>query len=99
MQQLPQSRCSPLQRQRLLTPLTQAAQRSRRPLSCSGVAPCALFGRKKAAEEPPPPPAKKGLGALFGGKGTNTAAKEAPKQAKGLFQKAEKAVTKVAQKP
>ena len=95
MPQLPHSQCSPLQRQRLLTPITQAAKHSRRPLP-RGVAPRALFGRKKAAEEPPPPPAKKGL---FGGRGPKTAAKEAPKQARGFFQKAENAAKDVAQKP
>ena len=94
MQQLAHSQCSTLPRQRPFTPLRQAAQHSRRPAP-RGVAPRALFGRKKA-EEPPPPPPKKGL---FGFGGAKTAAKEAPKQAKGLFQKAEKVAEKVATKP
>ncbi len=95
MQRLPHSQCSSLQRQRPFTPIRQAAQHSRRPLP-RGVAPRALFGRKKAEEPPPPPPPKKGL---FGFGGAKTAAKEAPKQAKGLFQKAEKVAEKVAKKP
>lgn len=89
------SQCSPLQRQRPLTPITQSGLDSRRRLP-RGVAPRALFGRKQAAQEPAPPPAKKGL---FSGRAAKTAAKEAPKQARGLFQKAEKAAKSVAQKP
>ena len=96
MQMAQRGQCSPLQRQRPLTPLTQTRLHSRRALN-RAAAPRALFGRKQAKEEPPPPPPKKGL---FGrGKAAQSAVKEAPKQARGLFQKAEKAAKSVAQKP
>ena len=85
-----------LQRQR--TPITMQPGLSSRRRLRDGAAPRALFGgRKQAAPEPAPPPAKRGL--FGGGKAAKPAVKEAPKKARGLFQKAEKAVKDVSKKP